>query len=181
MAVRPAGRFARQAGRADRASLLGPAFLRTLLQLALAGAACGEAPKETPKTGQASLRFSVSNTVRRDRNLTDPLVGTIHGAIFRAAQVTVTGPIEGAESLEGVLATNVDLTKEDQISEVLHTTIALVPETYTFLGFFDVDGNGDESESPDAGDPVTLPINKFEVKAGATVPVVIPFDLVFNG
>ncbi|MBI4819244.1 MAG: hypothetical protein HY791_23435 [Deltaproteobacteria bacterium] len=143
--------------------------------------ACGSDPPEAPTTGKAELRFSVSNTARRDRNLMDALRGTIHGAVYRADQVTVTGPVDGAESVDSVLATNVDLTIKDAVTEVLHTTVEVPPAKYMFLGFFDVDGNGEVSEEPDSGDPVTLPINDFEVKAGITTPVVAAFDLIYGG
>ncbi len=154
--------------------------IRTSLPLAaLLLAACGSDPVETP-TGTVQLRFSVSNTVRSSRNLKDGLLGDIYGSLFIAEEVTVTGPIEGAQDLNTSIAlTGVDLRTADT-STASWTSDPLPVGSYIFLGFYDVDENGADTRDPDSGDPVTLPINPFEIKDGEKTPHVVTFDLVFN-
>jgi hypothetical protein len=74
----------------------------------------------------------------------------------------------------------VDLTT-DEVTVEVWTSGMLEQDEYTFLGFFDVDGNGSDTRDPDAGDPVTLPVtNKFDVKPGEEVEITAMFDLVYN-
>lgn len=154
------------------------ADLCALLALCALTAACADAEEEeaTPTTGNATLRFGVTTTIRTSPNLEDELRGAVRGAIFRAEEVSVTGPREGAESVDG-LVLEVDLREVDESAETW-TSVQLTEGMYIFLGFFDVDGNGADTEEPDHGDPVTLPISPFEVKVGETAEVVVFFDLV---
>jgi len=96
--------------------------------------------------------------------------------LFFTPDVTLTGPVEGAEEFGG-LELDVDLTV-DEVSAESWATDPLEPQSYTWLGFFDLDGNGAGGE-PDGGDPVTLPTtNTFEIVAGETLEFTIVFDLV---
>ena len=72
-----------------------------------------------------------------------------------------------------------DLEAND-VSTATWTSDPLEPQTYVFLGFFDVDGNGADSKDPDEGDPVTLPTsNEFSIVTGETTTMTVEFDLVF--
>lgn len=146
---------------------------------ALLGYACGGEPEPEVRTGTASLRFEVSNGVRRSQNLVDELRGTIYGNIYAKSEVTLTGPVEGATQYEDVTLEGVDLTEAESQSQPFVTKALPVGE-YMFLGFFDVDGNGTPDYRPDAGDPVTLPVNEFRIRADQEVTAVVTFDLVFN-
>jgi hypothetical protein len=126
------------------------------------------------------MTFSVTNGVRQSPNLDDPLLGTVYGQVFLSSEVTLTGPIEGATEYASVEVPAVDL--RDAETAGSYTSPGLPPGAYTFLGFYDVDGNGATDRSPDAGDPVTIPVtNTFEIPAsGATVQLTVAFDFVFN-
>lgn len=130
--------------------------------------------------GTMEISFSVGGTVSDSSNLVDPLVGTVYGGIFRTADVGATGPREGAEQVAFVEVTDVDLTSGAATS-VMWTSEPVPADTYTFLGFFDVDGSstGVEEKDPEDGDPVTLPtVNKVTVADGGAAQLQVRFDLV---
>lgn len=156
-----------------------PLLRSALLALGLTAlVGCGAEPAEP--AGTARLTFSVDQNVRESSNLTSPLLGPVYGAIYKAEDVTAMGPIEGAEQLVSVELSSVDL-REAEVSAVSWTTPDLPPDVYVFLGFFDVNGNGEESRSPDKGDPVTLPsVNQFEILDGEQEDVVVRFSLILN-
>lgn len=134
-------------------------------------------------TGQVAFRFEISSTVIGSVNLTDELTGSIYGGVFLTADVSITGPREGATQLASVEAHDIDLTADRAVSELAWTSDGLEPGDYTFLGYFDVDGSSDdiEDKDPEMGDPVTLPtVNKFTVEAGQTGELTVRFDLVFS-
>jgi hypothetical protein len=130
---------------------------------------------------RANLVFAVANGVRQNPNLDDPLTGTVYGQIFRSADVTLLGPNDGAMEYGAVEVPGVDLITATTAG--MWMSPELPADDYTFLGFFDVDGNGGVDRSPDAGDPVTIPTtNQFEIVAGVTTPVMVTatFDFVLN-
>lgn len=130
--------------------------------------------------GMVHLTFSAANGVKKSPNLKEPLQGTVYGALWKSEDVAVLGPIDGAEDVGGVEVANVDATGEEP-SVANWTSESLPPGEYIFLGFFDVDGNGAESKSPDPGDPVTLPFtNKFVVEDSKTTQLNVVFELVYN-
>ena len=127
--------------------------------------------------GTVELSFSVARGVRRNPNLEDEFLGSVYGSIFRRADVTVTGPMDGAETFGNVEVTNVDL-REDEVSMQVWLSEPLPPDDYVFLGFYDIDGNGAESRDPDAGDPVTIPTaNEFDIRADEGIGLKVRFDL----
>jgi hypothetical protein len=131
-----------------------------------------------PTTGTAACKFSVAQTVRDNPALVDPLAGKAYGALFLSEDISLTGPRDGAEEF-GSADVQLDLTKGD--SDVAWTTPELAPQKYTFLGFFDVDGNGADTRNPESGDPVMLPFtNQFEIEAGKVTDVTIVFDILYN-
>lgn len=130
-------------------------------------------------SGAVVLRFAVPNGARESPNLKSPLVGAIYGAIFRTEDVTLTGPVDGAETFGGSIEVlNVDVQTVD-VSESSWTSGPIPPGEYTFLGFYDLNGNGAEQDNPDAGDLATLPsVNKFTITEGQQVELVASFDIV---
>lgn len=132
---------------------------------------------EDNEPGTIELSFSVARGVRRNPNLEDEFLGSVYGSIFRRADVTVTGPMDGAESFGDVEVAGVDL-REDEVSAQVWLSEPLPPDDYVFLGFYDIDGNGAESKDPDAGDPVTIPTaNEFDIRADEAIGLKVRFDL----
>lgn len=149
-----------------------------------AGTTGGTTGGTAPTTGGAveggTVRFTFTISAGARENLKPelPPKGTIHGSIFRAEEVGVTGPIDGAVAVEGVRVDGVDLTTAD-VSAASFTSGTITPGEYVFLGFFDLNGNGDTVAEPESGEPATLPtINKFTIELDKALDVVISFDLV---
>ena len=146
---------------------------------ALSFAGCGSDDVEAA-VGGAELTFSVTNGVRANPTLVDPLQGAIYGNLFLKEDVNLTGPIEGAREFGYVELTGVDL-RAAGAESAPWTSAALPVGTYVFLGFFDVDGNGLPAHDPDPGDPVTLPVtNELTIVADDVVMLAAEFDLVLN-
>ena len=152
-----------------------------MVALGATAVACGsdDAGGQTPKDGgKVELVFSVSKNARQSSNLVVPLMGTVYGSIFLTEDVGLTGPRDGAESFGDVEVSGVDLRSSDTSAQSW-VSGALDEGNYTFLGFYDVDGNGAATKEPKSGDPVTLPvINKFSIETGRTVKVTASFDMV---
>ena len=151
-----------------------------VVALAAALAGCAGSEDGGEEAGTATLTFAPSNGVRENPTLSDPLVGDIYGNVFLVADVTLTGPVEGAMQFGDVEMLSVDLSAAGAVSPPWSTP-DLAPGAYVFLGFFDVDGNGADTREPDDGDPVTLPVtNEFTIVAGETTELDAVFDLVLN-
>jgi hypothetical protein len=128
------------------------------------------------------FRFTVSDSVRQNAALKDPLVGTIYGDLFLAEDVSVFGPRDDAEAIDSIPPTMIDL-RTEQISEAEVIRPFLAPATLIFLGFFDVDNNpGPEgNRRPEQGDPATLArTNLFTITAGTETKRLVAFELVYN-
>ena len=146
----------------------------TMLVAAVALLGCGKAPDPA---GSVEFRFDVSATVRSSPNLKSPLKGSAYGALFLQEDVSISGPSDTAQQYGDVTADGLDCSTGVSGSN----TLSLAPGLYTFLGFFDVNGNGGVSKDPDPGDPVTLPFtNKFEIKNGEATKRLVLFELVYN-
>lgn len=144
-----------------------------------AGGSTSSTSSSTATTGMVMMTFSVSNGAKASAALVDPLKGTIYGSLYKQEDVTAGGPIMGAMEVASVQVDNVDLTTADVSTAMWMEDVAA--GSYTFLGFFDVDGNGGMTYEPDAGDPVTLPsANKFDVTAGQETDLTATFDLILN-
>lgn len=140
--------------------------------------ACGQEPEDI---GSVRLNFSVSSSVRSSPHLDAELYGSVYGGIFYVQDVSVLGPVEGAESLASVELADVDLREAE--ASVASWSGTLAPGNYVFLGFYDVDGNGlaTEETNPDNGDPVTLAnTNAFEIHQGIDSEVNVEFNLLYN-
>lgn len=145
-----------------------------------ADAASGDAG--SGQTGRLELRFQVGGAVASSRNLVDPLIGPVYGAMYRQEDVALTGPKEGTSSLVGVDVERLDLTAGG-VSEVLWT--GDVPAgPVVFLGYFDVDDSaarlGEDPPNPENGDPVPLAdSNQLTIEAGVTTQYTATFELVY--
>lgn len=155
------------------------------LSTCLLAAACGSNDpaksddSDTPEgsgTGSLSLRFQMDVVVWE--NTAEPAVGRFYGSYWNADDVTVVGPNEGAEDLQGIEA-DVDLSASAGPTEVLLQIDGLPVGWVTALGFLDSDTNSEEADrSPDGKDPVTLPHqNEVEVLEDQVVEHIIFFGL----
>lgn len=124
--------------------------------------------------GHFIVTFDASDTVRNSENLTDPLIGTVYGSVFRAEDVTISGPRDGATSVADFTFENVDITAGPSASTYVIDT-QLPAGEYQILGTIDIDRNSTGGE-PDVGDPVTLPIGGYDM-ACAEQPVIVEFAL----
>lgn len=127
--------------------------------------------------GTVRFTFTLSAGARDSLKPELPPKGTVRGSIFRSEDVAATGPIDGAVELAGVTV-DVDLTSAEVSAESFMSG-ELPPGQYTFLGFFDLNGNGDTVSEPESGEPATLPsINKFTIESGKALDFVVSFDIV---
>ena len=136
---------------------------------------CADVGSTEALRGRFRLRFDASDTVRESDRLTDPLRGDVWGSVYRAEDVTIGGPREGAEPVASFAFEDVDATVPGEGMEYLLPDELPVGE-YQILGFMDTDGNGAETQDPDEGDPVTLPIGGYTM-ACAEQLVVVEFAL----
>jgi len=140
----------------------------------------GGAGGATAMTGMVSMTFALSKGAKASPALVDPLKGTVYGSLYKQEDVTAAGPIDGAMEVASVEVADVDLTTLD-VSAEMWMNHEVPVGSFTFLGFYDLDGNGSATFEPDAGDPVTLPsANKFDVTAGQETALTATFDLVLN-
>lgn len=122
--------------------------------------------------GRFRIRFDASSTVRESDRLTSPLRGPFRGEIFRAEDVTLSGPNEGAVALASLAFDDVDMTGGQ--SAEFPVDVELPAGEYQILGFVDIDGTG--TDGPDEGDPVTLPIGGYSLSCESQ-PIVVEFAL----
>jgi hypothetical protein len=107
-------------------------------------------------------------------------MGSVYGDLYLTSEVTLIGPAEGAVAAASVELAGVDLTTAD-VSTATWTSDPLPPESYTFLGMFDVDGNFEATDhNPDPGDPVTLTSQAFEIVADQDTVFTVTFELVYG-
>lgn len=137
---------------------------------------CAELGSRPADSGRFVATFKASETVRNSMELTDPLRGRVVGTIFRAEDVTIVGPRDGAVALGYFDFPDVDLTDPARNPEI-ELPIDVPPGKYQILGFMDIDGNAvPDNADPDIGDPVMLPIGSYELEC-ARQPVVAEFAL----
>jgi len=132
---------------------------------------CDDHDSEPADAGRLTFRFDASATVRGSDNLTDPLRGAVRGSVYRAEDVTIGGPRDGAESVASFRFDDVDITAGVS-DERYELEMELPAGSYQVLGFMDIDGNGEETGDPDVGDPVTLPIGAIDLECAAQEAVV---------
>ncbi len=122
-------------------------------------------PEPTPIPEDAFGRLALGFQLDSDWSgwMQEPPVGYFYGAVFRAGDVSGTGPDGEAEILESI-ETWVDLVvpegadPEEWTTDVLYLTGPLPVGDVYVLGFLDSDGNADpENTYPDTGDMATNP------------------------
>lgn len=137
---------------------------------------CADVGSTEAVEGRFQIRFDASSTVRESDDLTDPLRGNVWGSVFRAEDVTLAGPNEGAEAVASFAFEDVDITTPGPGATYPLDVVLPVGE-YQLLGFMDIDGNATaDMADPDEGDPVTLPIGGYDLKC-ADQPIVVEFAL----
>tara|TARA_R110002072_G_scaffold977_2_gene8044 strand:+ start:486 stop:2174 length:1689 start_codon:yes stop_codon:yes gene_type:complete len=138
---------------------------------------CAELGSSAALEGRFELRFNASSTVRKSKNLDGPLRGTVVGSIFRAEDVTLTGPKEGAEAVYAFRFDDVDVTSLDGSPQSYGIPVTLGAGDYQILGFMDIDGNeAIGGGGPDANDPVMIPIGAYAMEC-AVQPTTVEFAI----
>lgn len=139
-------------------------------------APCEELGSVASPTGEFRLTFKASTTVANDRNRKAPLRGNVYGSVFRAADVSIRGPREGAESVASFEFPDVDVRNPNML-ETYRLPVELPAGEYQILGFMDIDGTADVADpDPDAGDPVMIPIGAYPLSC-AVQPVDVEFAI----
>ena len=141
------------------------AFLTLPFALLLLSSSC--APKDEPIPDEQMpsvmetkllVRFKISDGVRGQLKKDSLIKGTAYGEFFLSEDVTLTGPRKGAVAAAS-LELPIDL-KTDKLSAASWTSKPLTPQTYTFLGFFDIgDKSTPTTRDPVAGESGTLPFS----------------------
>lgn len=118
-------------------------------------------------SGRFHLRFRMSSTVANDRSKDGPLEGRVVGSIYRADDVTITGPKDGAMPVASFDFAHVDM--ENYVSVETYEIPADLPAgSYQILGFMDIDQNADPADpGPDVHDPVFIPIGAYTLECAA--------------
>ena len=136
---------------------------------------CKKLGSKDADEGEMQVTFQPSSTVRGS-DLKAPLKGDVYGSVYRASDVKITGPIEGAEEVAAIEIPGVDVV--DGPSKAYPLGVDLPAGSYQILGFMDIDGNADpNAPEPDEGDPVMIPIGGYEL-ACAVQPVTAEFAIV---
>lgn len=136
---------------------------------------CTDLGTEASAQGTFLMSFEASPTVRNSDRLTGDLRGRVVGSVYRAEDVTIGGPNEGAEPVATFDYADVDATEGP--SAPFRLDAVLNAGAYQILGFMDVDDNADAADpNPDPGDPVMIPIGGFELTCREQ-PVVVEFAL----
>lgn len=126
-------------------------------------------------SGRFLATFDASPSVRTSANLEGELLGPVHASIYRAEDVTFTGPRSGTEPVGRFTLERLDL--RGGPSEPILIDVELPAGDYQILGFMDTDGNADPaSPSPDLNDPVLIPSRARALRC-ETQPVELTFPL----
>ncbi len=136
---------------------------------------CEDFGSTTAVRGRFALQFAASTTVRDSPDAEAPLRGDVWVDVFRAADVTIAGPRDGAVSVASYHFANVDIT-DPAATMTFETTDEIPAGDYQILGFMDVDGNSATTDGPDGYDPITLPIGHYKMEC-ARQPVTVEFAL----
>jgi hypothetical protein len=126
---------------------------------------CAQLGSVDALSGVFMMHFDASSTVRTSPNEPHPLAGPIWGNVYRAADVTITGPRAGAQPVANFHFEGVDITSGVSAMEYTIDTTLPGGQQYQILGFMDTDGNASATDpSPDEGDPVMIPIGGFPMQ-----------------
>lgn len=120
-------------------------------------------------SGRLHLKFRMSSTVANDRSKDGPLEGRVVGAIYRASDVTITGPNDGAVPVADFDLPFVEMEAYESV-ETYEIPVDLSAGDYQILGFMDIDGNASATApEPDVHDPVFIPIGAYTLECAAQV------------
>ncbi len=120
---------------------------------------CADLGHDEADEGRLEVTYQASSTVQGS-DLKAPLRGTIYGSVFRARDVKISGPVDGAEPVASVRVPDVDVAEGP--SDPVPLDVDLPAGDYQILGFLDIDGDADPDDpSPDEGDPVMIPIGGY--------------------
>jgi hypothetical protein len=147
-------------------------FMTTVAQ---GDSSCEDLGSVPASQGRFIATFDASSSVRESANLEGELRGLVVVSAYRDEDVTLTGPVPGAEPVGNVVLDEVDIRTGP--SEPILLDLPLPGGDYQLLGFMDSDGNADPSSpSPDAYDPVLIPGLAHHV-ACDTQPTTLTFPL----
>jgi len=136
---------------------------------------CKKLGSKEADEGELQITFQPSTTVRGS-DLKAPLKGDVYGSVYKASDVKITGPIEGATEVAAIKEQDVDVV--DGPSKAYPLGVDLPAGSYQILGFMDIDGNADPNDpQPDEGDPVMIPIGGYDLTC-AVQPVTAEFAIV---
>jgi hypothetical protein len=119
--------------------------------------------------GTFEITFSASSVITMSPNLKGPLKGDIYCSVYHASDVTVSGPNNGAVSLQDFKLPMADL---QATPAPTFTTNAFFAGDYQILCYQDLAGTGNVAQY----DPVTLPIGSYPLACNKN-PVAVQFAI----
>jgi len=126
---------------------------------------CTDMGSSDALSGTFMVRFDASSTVRNSPSAPPTLAGPVWGSVYRASDVTITGPNDGALPVANFHFESIDV--QGGVTTMEYTIDGSLPggQSYQLLGFMDTDGNADPMDpGPDVGDPVMIPIGGFPMQ-----------------
>ena len=119
--------------------------------------------------GVFEIEFVASDVIKNSPDLMGPLQGTIYCSLYRASDVKITGPIEGAMAIQDFEVPAADLMAAAAPTFI---TAELFAGDYQILCAQDLDADGGASK----GDPVTIPIGSYPLACNRN-PVIVEFGI----
>jgi hypothetical protein len=130
---------------------------------------CSQMGYQPAEDGVFTMTFTASQVIQNDLSTGTSLTGDIGCSIFYSSDVTVSGPIAGAQSLQDFTVKNANLLSMPPPS---YTSQSLKDGSYQILCAQYTNGSATSMK----GDPVTLPIGGFTI-ACDTNPVTVQFAI----
>jgi hypothetical protein len=115
--------------------------------------------------GAFDITFTTSNVLQGTPNLK----GDLDCAVYKAVDVDISGPVNGAEPLQSFVVPNVNLNAG---APATFRTDTFPDGSYQILCFQDLEHDG----NADKGDPVTLPIGSFPLSCNLN-PITVQFAI----
>jgi hypothetical protein len=123
--------------------------------------------------GAFEVTFTASSVIKNSPDLHGPLEGDLDCSVFKASDVTIEGPKNGAHSVQDFSVPNANLSVP---TAPTFLTNVFPDGSYQILCFQDLKHDG----NPDIGDPVTLPIGSLPLACNVN-PVTVQFALLNPG
>ena len=124
--------------------------------------------------GRFEVTFDTLDSLRTSETLDGEFMGPVSGAIYRAEDVSFSGPNDGAIPAAEFELELVDL--RNGAAGPFLIDADLPAGNYQFLGYMDTDGNRDDTNGPDLNDPIMIPA-RAQVLQCARQQVTILFPL----